>query len=178
MYLPTIKNNSGQTILVILLILAVVLTISLSAISTSITDIKISQQTEEASRAYYVAESALENQFLLPASAPLTESGNLGGIHYEVSRVAQEGLEYLLPNQLEAGQTQTVWLVGHNDDGTINETTFFAGSSLDFYFGNSAVVGGQPAVTISLVIRIYLIIFKSIAKVVMLMKPEGSIIIF
>lgn len=56
------KNlKSGQTALIVLLIMVVILTVALSLISRSITDIKISQDEQEALRAFSAAEAGIED---------------------------------------------------------------------------------------------------------------------
>lgn len=55
-----LKNESGQTIIILLLVMVVGLTIGLSMVSRSLTDIKISQQTEQSQRAFSAAEAGLE----------------------------------------------------------------------------------------------------------------------
>lgn len=152
--LPKTNHLSGQTVLIVLLIMAVILTIALSTISTSVTDIKISQETEEASRAYYVAESALEEQLLAFATAPSSTTGSMGDIDYQVTRADLGGQrELLLPSALNASQTQTVWLIDHNDDGTLKEGTSLGTGLIDVYFGSQEVTGIMPALAISLVYK-------------------------
>lgn len=132
------KDQSGQTVLIILLIVAVILTIGLSTISSSTTDIKVSQQTEESSRAYYVAESGLEEAFLLNA-AP---TGTIGNIQYDVTKTSQGGnTEFLFPYKVSAGDPQTVWLIGHTENGAIdNPATSYreADGKLKVCWGDSA----------------------------------------
>lgn len=54
------KQNSGQIALIILLIMVTLLTIGLSLISYSVTDVKISQDEKEAMRAFSAAEAGIE----------------------------------------------------------------------------------------------------------------------
>jgi len=140
------KNSTkGQTVLIILLVMAIMLTIGLSTISSSITDIKISQETEEASRAFYVAESALEESLLLPfGPAP---AGSIGGINYQVSKQEQGGEEFLLPSLLEAGKPQIIWLVGHEESGSLKTDENYTGP-VDFYWGNKES-SEKPALVVS-----------------------------
>ncbi len=69
-----IKQNSGQTLLIIVLIAAVILTVGLAVASYSITDIKISQQEEESARAFSAAEAGIEEALKLGA---LPEGGSI-----------------------------------------------------------------------------------------------------
>jgi len=134
-------NQKGQAVLIILLIIAVVLTIGLSTISSSTTDIKVSQQTEESSRAFYVAESGLEEAFLLNA-AP---TGTIGNIDYTVTKSTKGGeneTEFLFPYQVSAGDPQTVWLIGHKEaDGAIDDPS----TAYDESKGKLKVCWGNPA---------------------------------
>jgi len=63
------RNNSGQALLIILLIMAVALTIGLSVVSRSVTDIRISQEQEESARVFSAAEAGLES-LLATGEAP------------------------------------------------------------------------------------------------------------
>jgi hypothetical protein len=54
------KNENGQTIVIILLVMVVGLTIGLSMVSRSLTDLRISQQMEQSQRAFSGAEAGLE----------------------------------------------------------------------------------------------------------------------
>ncbi len=53
-------NQAGQTTVIILLIMVVVLTIGLSITARSITDLRISSQTESSNRAFSAAEAGIE----------------------------------------------------------------------------------------------------------------------
>lgn len=143
-----IKTKRGQAVLVILLIMVVILTIGLSIISSSITDIKISQQQEEASRAFYVAESALEESLkLLEAASP----GSIGGISYQVTKEELGGLEFLFPSPVEQGSSQTVWLVGHKNDGTLKLEEKYTGP-ISFYWSDQGS-SDEPALMVSLIYK-------------------------
>lgn len=153
-YLPDKKSETGQTVLIILLIMAVVLTLGLSAISSSITDIKISQQTEESSRAFYVAESALEEHLYDTLLAQPT--GTIGGIGYQVTETTQiqGGASFLFPFKVDAGESQTVWLVPYDEASGTFDT-----SPSHLYSGNIQICWGNidtnenPALMISLVYK-------------------------
>ena len=58
------KRQRGQTLLIVLLLLAVVLTIALSIASRSITDINVSIKEEEAARAFSAAEAGIEQALI------------------------------------------------------------------------------------------------------------------
>jgi len=145
--LPKNFYQEGQTLLIILLILAVILTVGLSTISSSITDIKITKQTEEATRAFYVAESALEERLILPLQAQPLETGSIGGIGYEVAKTGLGGEEFLFPFQTNSGEPQIVWLVGHDEQGQITLSEKYNGP-VTFYWGNQDT-SEKPALMVS-----------------------------
>lgn len=111
----TSYKQSGQALLIILLVMSVVLTIGLSIASRSITDIAVSRQEEESSRAFSAAEAGIE-RFLLggPATGTLPAGGG-----YKVSSglVLGAGSEFVYPVSLNSGEVATVWLVSHDDSG-------------------------------------------------------------
>lgn len=141
----------GQTVLIILLIVAVILTIGLSTISSTITDIKVTQQTEESSRAYYVAESGLEESFLRNSAS----SGVIGNIQYDVTESWQGGTtEFLFPFSVLAGDPQNFWLVDHDrTTGAIVDTlssNFFNG---DLNICWSETTAEKPALMVTIVYK-------------------------
>ena len=120
------KSNSGQALLIMVLVMAVALTIGLAVVSQSITDIKISHQEEESSRAFSVAEAGIEQALKLgPGDYPT------GDITARVTETAQGGgTEFVSPAQITQGETQSIWLIGHDDDGNLLETPFYIADSI------------------------------------------------
>jgi len=106
----SLKSNSGQALLVILLIMAVVLTIGLATISRSITDIKISEQTEDSARAFSAAEAGIENYLATGG----TSTGDLGtGVSVQAfpgSLLSPDSLTFLYPIQINQNEVATIWL--------------------------------------------------------------------
>jgi hypothetical protein len=66
------NHKSGQVVLIVLLVMVVVLTIGLSLISRSVTDISISKDEEEAIRAFSAAEAGIEAALQNIGAAPST----------------------------------------------------------------------------------------------------------
>lgn len=132
--LPDNNNQSGQVVLITLLILAVVLTISLSIVSRSITTVKTSQQSQESARAFWVAQGELDK-------AIRANSGHSGissnGVVSEVTRVEMGGSDiFIYPEPLRSDYSATVWLVDHNPDGTI-DPVFTNPDGLTIYWGDN-----------------------------------------
>lgn len=106
----SVKSNSGQALLVILLIMAVVLTIGLATISRSITDIKISEQTDDSARAFSAAEAGIEAVLSgLTDTSGLFSSGTGTSVTTRKTNI-NSGSSFLYPEPLSKNEIATVWL--------------------------------------------------------------------
>lgn len=145
------KNESGQIVLMLVLITVVGLTIGLSLVSRTITDVRISSQIEQSSRAFSAAEAGIETALRSGIAIGPTGSVNLQGAsaNYSVQNIGGDTTQFDMP-LTKIGNNQTVWLIGHNSDGTINESdadVYPNNSILEICFNN---LNNQPAVSISL----------------------------
>jgi len=133
-----VRESSGQALLIILLTMAVALTIGLSVVSRSITDIKISQQTEEAARAFSAAEAGIEEALvgtgeLFQGTFEETEA------KFEAKRVNfGEGTEFVFPQEIQVDDPQTVYLAKYETDGTL--TPYYNKSSIDLCWNGNAAI--------------------------------------
>jgi len=139
------KRQQGQVLLIILVVMAVGLTIGLSTVSRSITDIKISQQEEESARAFSVAEAGIE-QALVGAGF----SGTIGGVEYQVSELEQGGGSQFDfgGGKFEEQDVQTVWLVEHTAEG-LGGDHFPASGTIEVCWGEETTQ--KSAVEVSVV---------------------------
>lgn len=136
---------SGQTLLLVLLSMAVVLTVVLSILSRSITDVAITSRQEESQRAFSAAEAGIESALI---GASLDGAlGNEANYSADVSDYGVDGT-FVYPIGLASGESATIWFVSHdNDDGTIVpscdvDNPCFSGQSIDVCWGN---LGGTTA---------------------------------
>jgi len=110
----TKKSPDGQALLAILLVVSVLLVVGLSAVSRSVTDIKTSQQSQEAARALWVAQAGLEEA--VKAGTGISGSPGTSGITYDVIRTQiGEGSYFQFPHPISANESITFWLVNHNE---------------------------------------------------------------
>lgn len=112
--LKLMKNlPKGQALLVTLLIMAVALTIGLSVASRSITDIRISQQTEEAARAFSAAEAGIEEALVAESdvSGGFEETGAI--YQAETTPLGEGEIEFAFPGDYQTDEIQTLWLADH-----------------------------------------------------------------
>lgn len=120
--------ESGQALLIILLVMTVGLTIGLSSIGRSSTDIKISTQMEDSARAFAAAEAGIEAALKGETSGNGTFSDNKAT--YTFTSAAAGNSSQFRVNNVSVGDTYTVWLVKHNDtDGTLDPSTGFYNSA-------------------------------------------------
>lgn len=113
-----INKQSGQAVLIILLVMAVILTIALSVVSRSVTDISISRKEEEAARAFSAAEAGIERALKgIVASDSLSSGGSFSVIS---SQLVAGGTEYAYPATIVSGESATVWFVSHDASGNLS----------------------------------------------------------
>lgn len=153
-----IKSNSGQIVLILVLLTVVGLTIGLSLISRTITDVRISSQIEETNRAFSAAEAGVESA-LKGAAVGANGTVDLPGASadYSVLSVGGSTDTYIFPFT-QKGKTQTVWLIAHNSDGTLDFTgtspdpikSYGPTNSIDICWGTEA---NQPAIIMTLLYK-------------------------
>ena len=83
--MKNLRNQRGQALLIVVLVMAVALTIGLAVVSRSITDIKISRQEEESARVFSVAEAGIEEALKLGSGTSGTIGEGEALIGYTVS---------------------------------------------------------------------------------------------
>lgn len=135
----TRRHGSGQVLLITLLVLTVATTIALSLIGRATLDISMSNQLEESTRAFNAAEAGIE-QALKSGVGTSGPQVLTSGVTYDVSVSTVGGGSgvYALPNKTPQGVTETVWLVGHNDDGTLNETPVYTDNTIGICWSQEA----------------------------------------
>jgi Tfp pilus assembly protein PilX len=108
------ERESGQMLLITLLILAVATTIALSLIGRTTIDTKMTVQVEDSSRAFSAAEAGIENALKqMGVPAPQTFSGSQATYEVTQSILGESG--WYAPSQpTSKGDTETIWLVDHD----------------------------------------------------------------
>lgn len=155
--LPQIKDRQkGQVVLIVLLVLSVVSVIGLSIVSRSVTDIKISQQSQEAARALWVAQGGLEKAMKANIAIGASQPEEVGGVKVWVSKTGfGGGKELVFPNEANANEPVTLWLVNHDDStGEVKSpiVAYPAGGKLTFYWGKERIINDStPALEATLV---------------------------
>ena len=139
------KSQSGQTLLLVLLSMAVILTIVLSILSRSITDITITSKEEEALRAFSAAEAGIEKALLTGVFAPGTFEGS--SYSGSISNLAESQASLTYPEELVSGDSGTIWFIDHDSEtGELTCLTgnCFTGSSMKVCWGKEGTVSNSP----------------------------------
>lgn len=150
------KSNNGQAVLIILLVVAVILTIGLSIASRSVTDVKISQQTEESARVFWAAQAGLEQA--IKANTSVATSGDkakINDIDYFVSKSVfgnSNTLEFNDSNfgKVGADEEKVIWLVEHDQNGNLTETGGYAGAGFTISWGDGNL---KPAILVTIIYK-------------------------
>ena len=128
------NKQSGQALMIVLLSLAAVGAVALTISSRSTTDVTTTTNVEESQRAFSAAEAGVE-RILYDRSiiSGGQASGSVGSSDAQFSAVttyvpeSTNQREFQYPFPLSAGESATLWLVGHNSD---NELSCSGGSTV------------------------------------------------
>ena len=148
------KNSSGQALLIVLLSMAVVLTIVLSVLARSITDISISSQDEDSLRAFSAAEAGVERALIIGSGITSTDIGN-ASYSVNVSSVAEGQKEFNYPLPLFSVESMNLWFVSHDENGDFicsSDKPCFTGQKMKICWGRGDLSSDQdiPAIEVSI----------------------------
>lgn len=136
--LPKTKTNSGQTLLVVVLIISVSLIVVMSVIARSITDVKISDKEDESLRAFSAAEAGVEESL---AAGTAVVDNTIGFNSTYTSLAGGTTTTFISPTSLLSGETLTVWFINHNADGSLKldctDGTCYTWTSVNVYWGDT-----------------------------------------
>lgn len=128
------KSQAGYALVAVMVILAAGLIIGIGAISRSVTDIKISSETEEAARAFSAAEAGIEEALKEADLAGFSLSEEIGGVDVEVTTETINSFSA----EVSRDETAEVNLSGFNgnirvylDSGEALAVALLTNSSLD-----------------------------------------------
>ena len=149
------SGQKGQVLLIVLLVMVVGLTIGLSLATRSVTDIKISTQLEESSRAFSAAEAGIEAAL---KGEPVVDCAGtwqtIGQAKYCFSKTTAGGTsDPLVLGKIGIADTYTVWLVEHDivtGNPQIDESHDYDGPSIDVCWQKTSGTI-EPAMEITLI---------------------------
>lgn len=150
--LSSSETRRGQVVLIVVLLTVLGLTVGLSLISRTVTDVRISSQIEQSGRAFSAAEAGIESALSVQSNT-VASTGNiqLGDAQAEYSVAQQGGTTDTIPFPVTAtGQSQSAWLMDHTDDGALDESgySYPSDSAMDICWNSAGT--DVPAMIVTL----------------------------
>lgn len=148
------NRSSGQILLITLLVLTVGMTIALAMIGRTRTNVTIGNEIEDSARAFGAAEAGIEQALKTgtgTGSGAQTLSGGISSFTTSVSQVGAAAGAYSFKQKTTKGDTETLWLVNHNADGSLNEgVRGFTSDTIDLCWKGS---GSTPALAVTVLFK-------------------------
>lgn len=143
--------QSGQALLITLLVLSIAATVVLSIIGRTTTDVAISNQIAESSQAFSAAEAGIEEVLKTgigtggakTLSAGLTYTANPADIGGAAGA-------YVFPGRTGLSTGETLWLVEHNADGSLAESPTYTSPSIEICWSSETIT---PAIIVSVLYK-------------------------
>ena len=145
-------RQRGQIALIALLVLTIATTVGLSLIARTTTDVSVTTNIEESSRAFSAAEAGIEETLKSGVASAGTLDPTLG-ISYSVATASVTGSvgnPLVFPQKTPNENTETVWLVNHNADGAINESPTYVQPTIDVCWSSETIT---PAIVVSVLYK-------------------------
>lgn len=138
-------------LLISLLVLSIATTVALALIGRSTTDVAISNQTNESSRAFSAAEAGIEESLKTGVGTSLPQVLTSGASYTVVKDdIGGAAGAYVFPKKASRGTTETLWLVNHNPDGTLAETPTYTAADIDVCWSSETTM---PAMIVSVLYK-------------------------
>jgi Tfp pilus assembly protein PilX len=134
-------RQSGQVVLITLLVLTIATTVALSLVSRTTTDTTITNQIEESSRAFSAAEAGVEEALRSGVGSGGTQVLSGGEASYAVTVASIGGAAgvFQFPKKTLRGVTETLWLVNHNASGQLVETPTYTASTIGVCWSSETI---------------------------------------
>lgn len=138
-----IKYPRGQVLLITVLVLSIAVTIALSLIGRSVSDVSMSRNLEESARAFSAAEAGIEEALRTNIQQTNTSYTTNAGYTSDIAIIGDSTGVYTLPT-ITVGQSDIAWLVEHNASNDIDfpPSYYYPNATIDICW--SHVPEGQP----------------------------------
>lgn len=136
-----VNKESGQALLIIVLIMVVALTVGLSLGSRTIINIRTSSEEADSQKALAAAEAGIERALRVTSSATVGEQFIENKTIYSAKVEEVKGTTFLANggNLVVQDDGVDVWLVSHDADGKPNYSAPWTGDKLTIYWGDPSV---------------------------------------
>lgn len=156
-----LNRDSGQALLIVIVTLAAVITVALSVVARSVTDLRNVGKEEESLRSFSAAEAGIEKALItanLGQTVTITDGGTLENATFvaQVSDFAQGASQFSHPKEMLSGESATVWFIAHDQNGDLTcgipTQPCFTGNRMRICWGLSGTNGSvatTPAMEVS-----------------------------
>lgn len=123
-HLP-VTNQKGQIALIALLVLTIAVTVGLSLVARSTTNVAVTRDMEESTRAFSAAEAGVEESLKSGLSGSAVMDASFG-VSYTTTIASVSGAAnapFTFPRKTPRGETETLWLVNHKEGGVVDDST-------------------------------------------------------
>jgi len=140
-----IKDQRGQILLIVILVMIIALTVGLSIASRTITNIRIARQNEESQRAFQAAEAGVDqalNRVPTPGATTVITDSFGNNAEFNTQLTSSQGTSLLINGGeiVQQGVGADVWLSQYSDDPSLVYTNPMGNSSpnnIYIYWGTS-----------------------------------------
>lgn len=157
-----LNSEKGQALLIVVLIMIISLTIGLSVVSRSITNLRTSTDEASSQKAFSAAEAGIEQALKLNFTgesivpSPISEGVNIKEI--KVRSLSGAEISLNSGNKILQDDGADIWLVEHNSNGDIDYSSGWRelkdDQELTFYWGvNSANCPNEPALELIIITK-------------------------
>lgn len=149
-----LKNQRGQILLVVLLVMVIAMTVGLSVASRNIVSIRTSREERDSQRALAAAEAGVEQSLKSGSGIPITSFSGDPGASFTTNVSQVSGTQFLVHggNEIPKDEGADIWLVPHDANNDPILTTLWDGS-LRIYWGNSSGACNNGAMEATIVRR-------------------------
>ena len=145
-----LKSQSGQILIIFLLILVIGLAIIISIASRAITDLRVSTTSEESNRAYFAAEAGVEEALKkISTEGNAVTNGNIDlgqtEVNYSVGTInLTVDQPFVFPNELAKDDVAQIVFLSNFDNLSSSAYGDSGEQQLTLYWGTSGTPAGNP----------------------------------
>lgn len=120
------NNQSGQTLLIVVLVMVVALTVGLAVATRSITNLRTTQEEAASQRAFSAAEAGVEQALKSASMGAILADVDLGNNssikQVTIDELSESASQFTISggNVIAKDDGADIWLVSHNADGSVN----------------------------------------------------------
>ena len=133
-----LRSNSGQALLIVVLVMVVSLTIGLSIASKTITNLRTTTEEADSAKALSAAETGIQQ--VIQSGGSVTGPGSVSSnTSFNTSVATISGAFFLVNggNVIPQNEGADVWLIAHNPGGNLDFSSPWTGS-LTIYWGDGS----------------------------------------